>query len=53
VAVPKIPPLVIECFRPTTIGRYDEMVQFKADDVKETIHQAGEFLVAVKSYLEM
>jgi uncharacterized protein (UPF0332 family) len=42
---------LLNAFNQRQLGDYDEMVQFKASDVKETIRQAREFLQATKTYL--
>jgi len=42
---------LLNAFNQRQLGDYDEMVQFEASDVQETIQQAREFLEAVKTYL--
>lgn len=42
---------LLNAFNQRQLGDYDEMVQFKAGDVKETIQQAREFLQTAKAYL--
>jgi len=42
---------LLKAFNQGQAGDYDEMVQFKGSDVKETLGQAREFLEVVKKYL--
>ena len=42
---------LLDAFNQRQLGDYDEAVQFQADEVRETIQQAREFLEAVKTYL--
>lgn len=44
---------LLNAFNQRQLGDYDETVQFKDDDVRETIQQAREFLQAVKTHLQM
>lgn len=43
--------LLTGAFRRRMLGDYDEAVQFKSDEVKETISEAWDFLQAAKDYL--
>lgn len=43
--------LLTGAFRRRMLGDYDEVVQFKSEDVKETLLGAWEFLQAAKDYL--
>jgi uncharacterized protein (UPF0332 family) len=43
--------LLLLAFGRRMLGDYDEVVQFKLDEVKETITGAWDFLQAAKSYL--
>lgn len=43
--------LLTGAFRRRMLGDYDEVVQFRSEEVKETITGAWDFLQAAKSYL--
>jgi uncharacterized protein (UPF0332 family) len=43
--------LLTSAFRRRMLGDYDEVTQFKAEDVKQTIAEARDFLQAAKEYL--
>ena len=43
--------LLTGAFRRRMLGDYDEVVQFKSEEVRETITEAWEFLRAAKDYL--
>jgi uncharacterized protein (UPF0332 family) len=43
--------LLLLAFGRRMLGDYDEVVQFKSDEVKETITEAWDFLQAAKDYL--
>lgn len=43
--------LLTSAFRRRMLGDYDEVTQFKAEDVKQTITEAWEFLQVAKDYL--
>src|SRR6266487_106083 len=43
--------LLTGTFRRRMLGDYDEVAQFKSEEVKETITEAWEFLQVAKSYL--
>ena len=43
--------LLTGAFRRRMLGDYDEVAQFKSEEVKETITEAWEFLQVAKSYL--
>ena len=43
--------LLTSAFRRRMLGDYDEVTQFKAEDVKQTITEAWDFLQAAKDYL--
>ena len=43
--------LLTGAFRRRMLGDYDEVVQFKPEEVKETITEAWKFLQAAKDYL--
>jgi len=42
--------LLTGAFRRRMLGDYDEVVQFKSEEVKETITEAWDFLQAAKNY---
>lgn len=42
--------LLTGAFRRRMLGDYDEVVQFKSEEVKETIMEAWDFLQAAKNY---
>jgi uncharacterized protein (UPF0332 family) len=43
--------LLLKAFGKRMLGDYDEIVQFKSDEVQTTIKEAWEFLQAAKEYL--
>lgn len=43
--------LLTGTFRRRILGDYDEVAQFKAQEVRETISQARDFLQAARAYL--
>ena len=43
--------LLTSAFRRRMLGDYDEIAQFKSDEVRETITDAWAFLQAAKDYL--
>lgn len=43
--------LLVKAFGRRMLGDYDEVVQFKSEEVKETITEAWKFLQAAKDYL--
>jgi uncharacterized protein (UPF0332 family) len=43
--------LVLTAFAKRMLGDYDEAVQFKSEEVKQTVKEAWDFLQAAKEYL--
>jgi uncharacterized protein (UPF0332 family) len=44
---------LLKAFNQRQLGDYDESVEFKSEDVRETIQQAREFLEAAGKYFDM